>query len=453
MSDVVDVNALKVGMYVHLDLSWMSHPFPRSSFRIEKAEQIATIRELGLKQLRWEPARSVLVAEPQQPQADKGAPEAHQHARQPEGRVAAVESANDSEANAPTTGEPTIGGHGDPAAALAEARRATLARQRQVAAECEAQYAEAGQAWREAHDRVRADPHGAKRDTEALSQALMDKMLSHDDLCIRTLNMAAGDRSTAHAMNVAVIAMLLGRMLGMPPAEVAEMGTGALMHDVGKMDLPERLWQADEQLGSAERAMYAGHVEQGLRHARRMGLSTTATQVIGQHHEFADGSGFPAKLQGDSIALSARIVSLVNQFDKLCNPPSLTSAVTPHEAISSLFAHHRRKYDVTVLNVFIRMMGVYPAGSVVQLTDDRFGLVVSVSAARPLKPLVLTFDPTVPNDEALHLDLQRVPNLGIRRSLRAAQLPSAARDYLAPKPRMAYFFEPGVVPELEPLAA
>jgi putative nucleotidyltransferase with HDIG domain len=449
MSDVVDVNALKVGMFVHLDLSWMSHPFPRSSFRIEKAEQIATIRELGLKQLRWDPARSVVATEPPLPQpADEIAGE-HPHTARPAAPPLAVfESANDSSAIGPRTGE-----RGDPGAAQAQARRAALANQRQVAAQCEAQYAEASQAWRGAYDRVRADPHGAKRDTEALSQALMDKMLSHDDLCIRTLNMAAGDRSTAHAMNVAVVSMLLGRMLGMPPAEVAEMGTGALMHDVGKLDLPERLWQADEQLGSAERAMYAGHVEQGLRHARRMGLGSMATQVIGQHHEFADGSGFPSKLQGDSIALSARVVSLVNQFDKLCNPPSLSAASTPHEAIASLFAHHRRKYDATVLNVFIRMMGVYPAGSVVQLTDDRFGLVVSVSAARPLKPVILTFDPKVPSDEALHLDLQRVPNLGIRRSLRAAQLPSAARDYLAPKPRMAYFFEPGAVPELEPLAA
>jgi hypothetical protein len=194
-------------------------------------------------------------------------------------------------------------------------------------------------------------------------------------------------------------------------------------------------------------------VDQGLRHAQRMGLSDLATKVIAQHHECADGSGFPRRLAGDAIALSARIVSLVNQFDNLCNPASLTRAVTPHEALSSLFAHQRSKYDITVLNVFIRMMGVYPAGSVVQLTDDRFGLVVSVNAARPLKPRVLIFDPSVPSDEALHLDLTGVSNLGIRRSLRAAQLPAAARDYLAPKPRMAYFFEPGAVPELEALAA
>jgi hypothetical protein len=94
-----------------------------------------------------------------------------------------------------------------------------------------------------------------------------------------------------------------------------------------------------------------------------------------------------------------------------------------------------------MLNAFIRMMGVYPAGSVVQLTDDRFALVVSVNSTRPLKPRVLVHDPAVPRDEALHLDLESMPNLGIRRSIRAAQLPPAALDYLAPRQRVAWFFE------------
>jgi putative nucleotidyltransferase with HDIG domain len=426
MSDVVQIDELKVGMFVHLDMGWMAHPFARSSFRIESPEQIATLRELGLSKLRWDPARSTL-----NPDASADADSSPKPPAPP--RLASV-LLSDEEWRA-------------------EQRRAALAQQRHVAALCEAQYAEASQAWREAFDRVQTDPRGARRDTEALSQALMTKMLSENNLCIRTLNMAAGDSSTAHAMNVAVMGMLLARMLGLKPEEVADVGSGALMHDVGKLDLPERLWHANEQFNSAERALYAGHVDQGLRHAQRMGLSASATNVIAQHHECADGSGFPRRLAGDAIALSARIVSLVNQFDNLCNPASLIRAVTPHEALSSLFAHQRSKYDITVLNVFIRMMGVYPAGSVVQLTDDRFGLVVSVNAARPLKPRVLIFDPAVPGDEALHLDLTGVPNLGIRRSLRAAQLPVAARDYLAPKPRMAYFFEPGAVPKLEALAA
>jgi HD-GYP domain-containing protein (c-di-GMP phosphodiesterase class II) len=424
MSDLVPINELKLGMYVHLDLGWMAHPFARSSFRIERQDQIDQIRELGLKNLRWDPARSKVAQEATASRVENNTSTA----------AATADILSEEEQKA-------------------QERRADLAEQRRVAAECEAQYAEAGQACRQAFDRVRSDPEAARRDTEALSQALMSKMLSEDELCIRTLNVAAGDLSTAHAMNVSVVSMLLARMMGLPAEQVADIGTGALMHDVGKIELPRRLWFADDQLNSAERAAYASHVDHGLSHARLMGLGPTPLAIIAQHHEYCDGSGFPRGLRGDAILLASRIVSAVNRFDNLCNPPVLTLAMTPHEALARMFSQHANQYDAQVLNSFIRMMGVYPAGSVVQLTDDRFALVISVNAARPLKPKVLTFDSAVPPDEALHLDLAAMPKLGIRRSLRATQLPAAARDYLAPKQRMAYFFEPGVVPEMEALAA
>ena len=86
------------------------------------------------------------------------------------------------------------------------------------------------------------------------------------------------------------------------------------------------------------------------------------------------------------MSAAARIVALVNRYDNLCNPPSLAKALTPHEALSLLFAQARSQFDATMLNAFIRMMGVYPAGSVVQLTDDRYALVMSVNSTRPLKP-------------------------------------------------------------------
>jgi putative nucleotidyltransferase with HDIG domain len=427
MADRVRIDELKVGMFVHLDRSWMSHPFARSSFRIERAEQIAQLRDLGMSELRWDPARSEI---PNAPTA-----------------------AEPTSVDAPKVEAPVTEALVDDTAREAEARRLILRRQRESAAQAEAQYAEASEAWRSAFGRVATDPQAARRETEALSQALVSKMLAEDDLCIRTLSLAAGDNPSAHAMNVAVLSMLLARMLQLPQQAVADVGTGALVHDIGKLNVPQRLWHADPQLNAAERAVYESHVDQGLRLARRMGLGATATQVIAQHHESNDGSGFPRRLQGEDIAMAARIVNLVNRFDRLCNPPSLTRAVTPHEALSDLFAHHRSQFDSAVLSAFIRMMGVYPAGSVVQLTDERFALVISVNPARPLKPSVLVFDPATPADEALHLDLGRTSNLGIRRSLRAAQLPAAARDYLAPKPRMAYFFEPGTVPELETQAA
>ena len=88
-------------------------------------------------------------------------------------------------------------------------------------------------------------------------------------------------------------------------------------------------------------------------------------------------------------------------------------------------------------------MGVYPPGSVVQLSDERYALVVSVNAARPLKPCVMVFDPKVPRDEALLLDLQAEVVIGIRRSLHPRHLSGAALDYLSPRKRMSYFFERG----------
>ena len=138
----------------------------------------------------------------------------------------------------------------------------------------------------------------------------------------------------------------------------------------------------------------------------------------------------------------ARVVALVNRYDNLCNPHVIAHALTPHEALSTLFAQSKTKFDTAILGAFIKMMGVYPPGSAVQLTDDRYALVVSVNSSRPLKPRVLVHEHGVPRDEALLLDLEHADGLGIRRSLRPQQLPATTLAYLAPRPRVAYFFEP-----------
>jgi hypothetical protein len=132
----------------------------------------------------------------------------------------------------------------------------------------------------------------------------------------------------------------------------------------------------------------------------------------------------------------------VNRYDNLCNPKLSAHAITPHEALALLFAQDRARVDTSILGAFIKMMGVYPPGSTVQLTDDRYAIVVSVNASRPLKPNVLVHDAAVPRDEALVLALESQPGIGIRRSVKPVQLPPAALEYLSPRHRVAYFFEP-----------
>jgi putative nucleotidyltransferase with HDIG domain len=402
-STTIGVDELRVGMFVHLDVGWMSHPFPLSSFRISDVDQIAIIRDLGLKRLRWSP--------------DKSDP--------PPATPACVAAA------AAETAEQ----------AQRRARREALVAQRSALSACERQYTEAGRIWRRASELVVPDPKAARELTEGLSRTLVSKMLGDAELCIRLLTISAGERATAHALNVGVVALLMGRLFGLSETDLLDLGTGALLHDIGKLDLPDRVRYFDDAFTPAEAALYRDHVTHGVSRGRRMGLEPGALLVIAQHHEQADGSGFPQKLNVDRMTAAARIVALVNRYDNLCNPQVAARALTPHEALSLMFAQGKHKFDATMLNAFIRMMGVYPPGSAVQLTDDRYALVVTVNSSRPLKPRVLVHDPKVPRDEALILDLETMEGVGIRRSLKPAQLPAPALEYLAPRQRVAYFFE------------
>lgn len=414
---LIDVSQLTVGMFIHLDLGWMSHPFPLSSFKIASSDQLLILRRLGLKQVRWSPAKSDLSL---QPATDAAGGPTEEEA------VDAVPAA---------AAEPT------PEELAREAHRRALAAQREALRLCEEQYGEAADGFRRVMDVVQTDPHEARAQAEGLTAALLDKMLVEGDLNMRLLNEAAGDRSTAHALNVCIIALLLGRAFGLGRDEMMDLGVGSLLHDVGKLEIAARLRHRDESFTAAEAQAYQQHVAKGVAIAQAMGLSPAPLLIIAQHHEHADGSGFPQRINMDRMSTGARIVALVNRFDGLCNPLITSKAMTPHEALSLMFAQGRNRFDATMLNAFIRMMGVYPPGSTVQLTDDRYALVVSVNSARPLKPRVMVHDPKVLKEEALILNLEEMPDLGIRRSLKPQFLPRASLDYLSPRARIAYFFD------------
>ncbi|HZW74369.1 MAG TPA: DUF3391 domain-containing protein [Caldimonas sp.] len=436
----IDVGDLKVGMYVHLDMGWMSHPFPLSSFRIATPAQLATIRSLGVRSVRWSPTQS-------DASFDAGPTATLPGPLPTRGSDAANDSGLDADAADTVPYTPPSEDNVVDAAMHARQRahaerQRMLARQRAAEQRCARQYAEAARSARNALELVRSKPGEARAQAETLSRAIVEKMVGEQDLCLRMLVEGAGDKASMHAMNVAVISLLMGRCFGFIEEEMQDLGVGALLHDVGKEELPTRLRHRDENFSPNELRVYQEHVEAGLVQARRMGLSAGATAVIAQHHEHADGSGFPEQLNSDRMTMAARIVALVNRYDNLCNPHVLSRALTPHESLSLLFAQGRSKFDTSILGSFIKMMGVYPPGSMVQLTDDRYALVVAVNSTRPLKPSVLVHDPATPREEALILDLESAVGLGIRRSVRTQQVPPTAIDYLQPATRVTYFFEP-----------
>ena len=167
-TDLIDVQALRVGMFVHLDVGWMSHPFPLSSFRITTPAQVATIRSLGLRHVRWSPQQSVAAGDDDE--ATPSLDGAGHAANDPGGEQVDAGALGDTVPGA-------LGGDGQSAEerALAERRR-RLERQRAAEELCQRQYAEAARACRHAIDLVPAKPQEARAQAEALTRAIAEKM-------------------------------------------------------------------------------------------------------------------------------------------------------------------------------------------------------------------------------------------------------------------------------------
>ena len=422
--ELVEVSSLRLGMYVELDVGWLAHPFPTGSFKLASTKQIDIIRGLGLQRVRVNMAKS--APEPSDPSSSSTS-------------VVDTQTLARSEAAQRD--------------ALARRERTELlAAQQRSLVVCERRFGEAVRQYRKTLELIPSQPMAAKEQCQAMVDGFVDEMLAEGESAIRLLSEAAGDKSSMHPVNVTIVSLLLGKAMGLDQTELIDLGMGAFLHDVGKAQLPDRVRWLEENFSTAEYKLYQEHVALSVQVGKSMDLPKGALVAIAQHHELTDGSGFPTRLKGESMTKGARILALVNRYDNLCNPSRPAAAMTPHESLSMMFAQQKTRFDAVALSAFIRMMGVYPPGSVVQLVDERYAMVVSVNSARPLKPRVLVHDVGASRHEALILDLEHAPHIGIRRSLKPAALPSAASDFLAPRQRVTYFFESVVDSQMGALA-
>lgn len=437
----IDIGQLRRGMYIQLDLGWMEHPFPKGSFKISSHEQIGAIRSLGLSRLRYYPAQSDPASESdfaalqeQLPPGMAPAQALSPAALAPDGASSAT-AMSSAVANGPTVAPM------QEVEWLRSQRREQLANQQRSLERCERKFGEAMVRFRRLAAAAGDQPKSAADQAAVLVQSCVAEVLGAGDSAIRLLSETMGDRSSEHPVNVMVVSLLLGKALALPATELQSLGMAAVLHDIGKAQVPERLRAMDDKFSASERTGYREHVALGVALGKRMGLAPEVLLGIAQHHELVDGSGFPQGLRGEQMSQAGKILALVNLYDNLCNPARLVNAITPHEALSMIFAQMKSRFDTATLGAFIRLMGVYPPGSVVQLVNDAYGVVVSVNSARPLKPRVILHDQNLPREEALIVDLEQRPDLGIRRSLKPAQLPASVRDYLALRPRVCYYVE------------
>ncbi|OHC63139.1 MAG: hypothetical protein A2045_00880 [Rhodocyclales bacterium GWA2_65_20] len=488
---VISTDQLQIGVYVYLDVGWMHHPFSFNNFKIKSESQLETIRGLGLKTVRWDPERSdikPLAAAPKAPRAQAAV--AATAAAAAGGAAAAATTAAETTATAGVAALAAAdGGSVAEGATIAEgatvaegaiitegaivaeaaataagataaetASAATAAAEAAVAAKVQRverlrqqrrQIAEVQQAFAGAAATIRAitrnifsQPRETIRQSELLVGQMVEVFLAAPEVAIQVMSEKPGEDVYVHSLNVAILSMMIGRELKLTTAEVGTMGLGCLFHDIGMTEIPPKILTKADPLTKAERDFLEMHCTYGVDIAKRVGLPDAVQTIIYRHHELHDGSGYPQRLKGEAIDMLSRIVAIAEYYDELCNPANVAAALTPHEALSQMFAQQRAKFDPRFLQVFIRCLGVFPPGTVVRLNNDVVGLVISINAARPLKPSIIVYDEEVPKHEAIIVDLDTEPDISISQAIRPAQLPKAIFDYLSPRKRISYYFDP-----------
>jgi putative nucleotidyltransferase with HDIG domain len=280
------------------------------------------------------------------------------------------------------------------------------------------------------------------KETTRLVQQIADSILSAPELAIQVMgDKLGGEELYFHSLNVTMLSLMMAREVKLPIEVVGALGVGAMLHDIGHKEVPARILMKTEPLTLAERNFFELHPGYGVAIAKRMHLAPAALAIIGEHHELFDGTGYPAKVKGEAISLLSRIVVIANHYDELCNPVAVADALTPHEALSLMFAKLRSKFDPKLLKVFIRCLGVYPPGTIVQLSNGYLGMVSTVNTARPMKPIVVVYDAEVLKEEAILLDMDTETDLNIAKAIRPGQVPREVYNYLSPRKRVSYYFD------------
>lgn len=197
------------------------------------------------------------------------------------------------------------------------------------------------------------------------------------------------DYTYQHSLKTAVWALVLGRHMGLDEQLLTTLATGCLLAHIGKAELSRELLMNEYQLDAEQFREFRTYVERGARRLEESGMPRGVVAVVRGHRERHNGSGFPAGIRGDRIPLLAKIAGLVDYYESLIAPREGYQPLSPAQAVSQLFELRNVEFQEDLVEQFIQSVGIYPIGTLVQLTNGQRGVVVSHSPKRRLMPKVM----------------------------------------------------------------
>jgi len=240
----------------------------------------------------------------------------------------------------------------------------------------------------------------------------VDSVLRHPDALLWMTKMRDQNEYTAeHCLNVCILSIAVGRQLGMSTEDLRKLGMSGLLHDVGKMKIPTEILDKPGPLTIQEMRIMATHTVHGRNLLMSSsGLFESVVDVAYCHHERIDGRGYPRNLKGGSLSIFTKIVAIVDAYDAMTADRCYQMAKTTVEAMRIIYKEKGTHFDEQLTLKFLKIIGLYPAGSIVELHSGEVGMVVEGNSRYRHLPKVMMMrdEDKNPLEETYILDLSLV---------------------------------------------
>ncbi|MDR4461582.1 MAG: DUF3391 domain-containing protein [Nitrospirales bacterium] len=430
--------ALRLGLYIKIEGSWFSHPFPTNSFKVESAKDLETLKGLTKVKLYFDPDRS----DPEEVHSDhckeavrKRVQGTVEPDREPSYETEPITPHDFLEEG--TTPE-------DPIQRKVAQHQAFQVYQEHLQAVGDQLQEVVQEAKQVMQDVISGRPRGLRTAQKIVGE--LYEILDIADNSRALLNLIGSNEPNEefflHALNVCSLSLMVGQKLEFSREDAEKLALGALFHDIGELKFPaEQLLRKGSMSASERKNFLSTHPKYGVELAEKLpNLPYEVIDVIRQHHERLNGSGFPAGKKDDQISKFAKIVMVVDEYDELCHHPDPAKSLIPSEALSYLYVKCRHTLWHDAVVSLISQLGVYPPGSLVNLSNRKIGIVTSVNFANRLRPVILVYDEYTSPDEPIILNLsEEDETLSIVSAIRPVDLSPKIRECLNPRRIISYF--------------
>ena len=358
MTKKISITQLKPGMYVSdIGSDWMSHPFLRSAFAVKDEAMVQKIADSGIHELYIDPSRG------------------------------------DDVADAPTKQEVTEGLEREMLKAATEpapARKITAAEELVRARKI---HSEANLIIRNIMQDVRLGKQVTIEKAEPVVEKLTDSILRNGGALLSLCRVKNKDDYTfQHSVSVCALQVSFCRAIGLDAGTIHLAGVGGLLHDIGKVKVPDKILNKPDRLTEDEFEVMKCHVVESRKILSETdGISETSIQVAAQHHERHDGSGYPEGLKGEAISQMGQMAAICDVYDAITSNRVYHKGMAPHEALRKIFEWSKFHFNPLLVQSFLRAIGIYPVGTLVMLESGRMGVVLEQAEGNLLQPTVRVF--------------------------------------------------------------